>query len=227
MRIMSRIAVVDVARAVVVVRPPRVRLVVAGDLTRDLVPMATRVDLDDRLLHHAATVAPVRQLARAELDVGGGIHQILPRDAANVAVRAAFVLVQHTADRHEAAVLRVDLPVACVNAGRLLVHVALVDHHGQQQRRAQVVPLGGPGHRVRDPPALRGRPGWGLPPNLFLYGANSLGEARVGMDLAARLDLGAHVDGARPGMSRKADTCRAGVHERRRQARKRSGRTKR
>ena len=86
-------------------------------------------------------VAPVRELARAELDVADGIHHLFPRDAANVAVRATFLVVEDAADRHQPAVLRVDLAVAGVRARRLLVHVAFVHHDREQQRRAEIVTL--------------------------------------------------------------------------------------
>ena len=187
--IVPRVSLVDVAGPVVVVRPPGVGLVITGDLFDDVLAVMVGIELDDGLAHHAAAVTPVRELACAELDVGHRIHQIFPGDAANVAVRAALVLVEQATDRHQSAVLRIDLSLTGVDARRLFVHVALVDHDRQQQRGAQIVTLRRGGDGVGDPSALRRCPGGSLPADLFLHRADRLGEARVGVDLAARVGV--------------------------------------
>ena len=189
-RIVPRVSLVDVAGPVIVVRPPGVRLVIAGDFLGDALAVMIRIELDDGLAHHAATVTPVRELAGAELDVGHWIHEIFPGHAANVAVRAAIVLVEQATDGHQSAVLRIDLPLPRGDARGLFVHVAFVDHDGQQQRGAQIVTLRRGGDGVGDAPALRRRPGGSLPANFFLHRADRLGEARIGVDLAARIGLG-------------------------------------
>ena len=210
--IVARIAFVDVTRAVVVVRPPAVRLVIAGDFFGDALTVTLGVQLDDGLGHHAAAVAPVRELARAELDVGHRIHEVLPGDATHVAIRATIAIVEQAADRHQSAVLGVDLSVARVDARRFLVHVALVDHDRQQQRRAQIVALRRGGDRVGDPSALGRRPGRCLPANFFLHRADRLRQAGAGMHLTSRVSIGVG------GRSRGAVGQGPGRRERRGQA---------
>src|SRR5450432_4335330 len=181
--VVARVALVDVARAVIVVRPERVVLVVARHFLRDALAVTILVELRDRLGHDGAAIAVVGEGARAELDVRRGVHEVLPRHALQegVAVRTAFVRVEVTADRHEAAILREDLAVARVGALGLLVHVALVDHDGQEQRRRELVALGRGRDGVCHAATLGGRPGGGLPPDLLLHGADRVGQTAGGL----------------------------------------------
>ena len=81
------------------------------------------------------------KLARADVDVGDRIHHIRPGHSAHVSVGAVALLIDDAADSHQPTVFCVHAALLERRAKCLFVHVAFVDHHGEDQRWRNSVPL--------------------------------------------------------------------------------------
>ena len=150
MGIVASRASVDIAWAVIVVCPIRVRLVLAWHVLLFGAHDAVIVARANCYIRNTATVVPVGKLTRAEINVCHGIHHVGPAHSVQISVDAATLLVDDTANAHETAVLCVQVSLLERRADRLLVHVAFVDHHGKNQRCRNRMPLRRIEHSIRD-----------------------------------------------------------------------------
>jgi hypothetical protein len=86
------------------------------------------------------------------------------------------LLVDDATDSHEAAVSRIDGPVAHRRAEGGRIHVTLVDHHGEDESRRNLIALGGFQYGVRNLLTERWFPRGGAPAHAILDGADGVGQ---------------------------------------------------